>query len=201
MERASIAFLLALEALTPAQRAVLLLRDAFDYSAREAAAALGMTEANVRTTHLRARRALAAYDRSRCPPTRTLQQRTRDALERFLGCLARGDAAGMESLLARDARALSDGGGEFVAALRPVTGQDRVGRFLLGIRRKAGIPGLVEVRLVNGLPALVADLRNGPAGWAQRFVLQCALDGDGRIRDVYVVLASGKLTAVRASMP
>ena len=65
LESVSFAFLLALEALTPAQRAVLLLRDVFDYSVRETARALGFTEANVKTLHLRARRALAAYDRTR----------------------------------------------------------------------------------------------------------------------------------------
>ena len=69
LESVSFAFLLALEALTPSQRAVLLLRDVFDYSVRETADALGMSEANVKVTHHRARRAMAAYDRDRCVPT------------------------------------------------------------------------------------------------------------------------------------
>jgi RNA polymerase sigma-70 factor, ECF subfamily len=55
MESVSFAFLLALEALTPMQRVVLILRDVFDYSARETAGALAISEANARTTHLRAR--------------------------------------------------------------------------------------------------------------------------------------------------
>ena len=70
LESVSLAFLLALEALTPMQRAALLLRDVFDYSARETARALGISEANARTTHLRARRALAAYEATRRPITR-----------------------------------------------------------------------------------------------------------------------------------
>jgi len=65
LESVSFAFLLALEALTPAQRAVLLLRDVFDYSVREAADALGMSEPSVKTTHHRARRAMRDYDRDR----------------------------------------------------------------------------------------------------------------------------------------
>jgi RNA polymerase sigma-70 factor (ECF subfamily) len=69
LESVSLAFLLALEALTPAQRAVLLLRDVFDYAVRETAEALDLSEANVKTTHLRARRAMEAYDRERCVPT------------------------------------------------------------------------------------------------------------------------------------
>ena len=60
LESVSFAFLLALEALTPGQRAVLLLRDVFDYCVRETADALGMNEPAVKTTHHRARRAMAA---------------------------------------------------------------------------------------------------------------------------------------------
>jgi len=80
MESVSYAFLLALEALTPAQRAVLLLRDVIDYDVRETALALGMSEANVKTTHHRARRAMAAYNGARCPPTPARQAATGAAL-------------------------------------------------------------------------------------------------------------------------
>ena len=76
-ERLAARSCVALEALTPKQRAVLLLRDVFDYPVAETAAALEMSEANVKTTHHRARRAMAAYDRARCIPTRDLRDRTR----------------------------------------------------------------------------------------------------------------------------
>src|SRR5207302_4131698 len=117
VESVSFAFLVALEVLTPRQRAVLLLRDVFDYSVRETAAALELSEPNVKTTHHRARSAMRAYDASRVRPTRVLQERTAAALQRFLTCLRDGDVAGLESLLAEDARTTSDGGGEFAAAL------------------------------------------------------------------------------------
>src|SRR5207248_2077949 len=90
LESVSFAFLVALEALTPRQRAVLLLRDVFDYSVRETAGALGLSEANVKTTHHRARRAMRAYDASRVPPTRSVQDRTAAVLQRFLSCLRDG---------------------------------------------------------------------------------------------------------------
>src|SRR4029450_97434 len=54
LESVSFAFLLALEALSPQQRAVLLLRDVFDYSARDAAETLGLSQGNVRVVHPRA---------------------------------------------------------------------------------------------------------------------------------------------------
>src|SRR4029434_3703531 len=96
IESVTLAFLLALEALTPSQRAVLLLRDVFDYAVRETADALGMSEANVKVTHHRARRAMTAYDRNRCVATAALQAQTREALERFLVALSSPDGAAME---------------------------------------------------------------------------------------------------------
>ena len=86
-ESATYAFLLALEALSPRQRAVLLLRDVVGHSAREAAEVIGASEGSVRVLHLRARRALADYDQLRCVPTQELRERHRAALQRFLDCL------------------------------------------------------------------------------------------------------------------
>jgi RNA polymerase sigma-70 factor (ECF subfamily) len=196
LESVSLAFLLALEALRPSQRAVLLLRDVLDESVKETAEALGMTEANVKTTHRRARQALAAYDRERRPLTRARQDESRRALERFLGCLVEGDAAGLEALLARDVRSISDAGGEFTTALRPILGRDKVARFYLALARKLGTGGRTEVRVLSGLPTLVVDRPDVPPGISPRFALQCDLDRDGRIARIYVVLATRKLTAI-----
>ncbi len=70
-ESVTLAFLLALEALTPAQRAVLLLRDVFDYSTSETAKTLQMTEINVKVTLHRARRIMSAYDKDRAVTSRS----------------------------------------------------------------------------------------------------------------------------------
>jgi RNA polymerase sigma-70 factor (ECF subfamily) len=108
-ESATFAFLLALETLTPHQRAALILRDVLDYSVRETAAALGTTEASVKQTHRRARLAMEGYDEARgtVAPTPEVIARTRAALERFLQAVASGDSAGAEAALADDVRALS----------------------------------------------------------------------------------------------
>src|SRR5262245_40230146 len=158
LESVSFAFLLALEALTPGQRAVLLLRDVFDYSVRETADALGMSDANVKVTHHRARRAMAAYDRRRSVPTRELQERTRDALERFMIALSNADSAAMEALLADDVRHLSDGG-EYAAAHRVVVGRSRVMRLFFGLYRHLGPNSSVRLQTLNGLPALLIEYR------------------------------------------
>ncbi len=197
LESVSFAFLLALEALTPMQRAVLLLRDVFDYSVRETAAALGISEANVKTTHLRARRAMQAYEQARCVPTRSLQQQAGQALERFLHCLRSNDVSGIESLLVGEARALSDGGGEFHAARKPIIGRDKVLLFYRTLVKQAGANWRVEMRLLNGLPALVTEALVPQAGYAPRTALLLGLDADGRINRVYSILATRKLKAVR----
>ena len=93
VESVTFAFLLALEALGPRQRAVLLLRDVLGYSARETADLIGASEGNVRVLHLRARHALEAYDRSRCIPTPELLAQHRGALDQLPRLSARAGRA------------------------------------------------------------------------------------------------------------
>jgi RNA polymerase sigma factor (sigma-70 family) len=196
LESVTFAFLLALEVLTPLQRAVLLLTEVFEYSAAETARALGISVANVRTTHHRARRAMRAYDAVGRRPTRAVQEETRAVLERLVGCLTRGDVAGIETLLGGDVRATSDGGGEFVAARVPVVGARRVARFYAGIagRRPAA---RAEVRMLNGLPALVVEFADGHPREARRIVVHVEVAGDGRVRRLDTILATAKLAGVR----
>jgi RNA polymerase sigma-70 factor (ECF subfamily) len=173
---------------------VLLLRDVFDYSVRETASALGFTEANVRTSHLRARRTLAEYDRTR----RTIKHDagTEDVLSRLLSCLQSGDVRAAEALLAKDVRLLSDGGGEFVTALNPVVGQDKVLRLVFGLAAKRIFPTAVRFPRLNGGPGVVLDFAQVRPPLPPRVVWECRLDADGRIADLFWVLASGKLSAL-----
>lgn len=197
LESVSFAFLLALETLTPAQRAVLLLRDVFDYSVSETAMALRMTESNIKTTHHRARQAMSGYDQSRLIPTREVQTQTRQVMEKFLACLANHDVAGIESLLALDARQLSDGGGEFLAARAPVVGREKIALFNSRISRLRE-PAEMKFgwRMVNGMPAIIFEFTVRVEPYAPRHLTLCELDGEGRIRRIYNVLATRKLTAV-----
>jgi RNA polymerase sigma-70 factor, ECF subfamily len=201
LESVSYAFLLALEALTPTQRAVLLLRDVFDYSVSETAQALAMSEANVKTTLHRARKAIQEYDRARRPITRSLQEQAHRMLENFLSCLFNHDVAGAEALLAENVRHVSDGGGEFYASKVPIVGRDRVLLFntrLIQIAQANAFDVRFEWRVLNALPALVFEVPNITAGFASRTVLLCHLDTKGHIDQLHSVLASRKLTAVRA---
>jgi predicted DNA-binding protein YlxM (UPF0122 family) len=199
LESVSFAFLLALEALTPTQRAVLLLRDVFDYSVNETAEALGMSAANVKTTLHRARKALQLYDRSRRPITQSLQVQARQVLEKFLGCLFNHDVAGAEALLADEVRHLSDGGGEFFASRVPIVGRNKVLLFnsrLVQIAVTKALQTRIAWRLLNGLPAVVIEVLQPPVGFAPRITMLCDFDAAGHIKQIHSVLASRKLKAV-----
>jgi RNA polymerase sigma-70 factor (ECF subfamily) len=194
LESVSFAFLLALEALTPTQRAVLLLRDVFDYSVKETAEALDLTESNVKTTHHRARRAMEEYDRRRMIPTSDVQQAARTALVEFMRRLKNHDVAGIEAMLAEDVKTMTDGGGEFRAALRPIVGRDKVARFYLAVVEDNVIG---HARHLNGMPGFVFDVPSPREHGASKYAVSIALNRDGRISEIYVVSASRKLSAIR----
>jgi len=199
LESVSLAFLAALEALRPTQRAVLLLQDVLDYSARETAEALGIGEANVRTTLHRARRAMAAYDAARRVPTPAQRERTRAAIGQLLAKLAARDAAGLEALLAEDGVLVSDGGGEFAAALVPIVGRRRVADLLVKLVRDAEVD--VRIAELNGLPAVLLQYgetrdRFAHPRYAKRLSLSLDVDAEGRVRRIWSVLATRKLVGV-----
>lgn len=198
LESVSFAFLLALEALTPSQRAVLLLRDVFDYSVAQTAEALEMTEGAVKTTHHRARAAMAQYDRDRCVPSRELQEQTREVLRQFVDALVRQDVRAVESWLSSEVRALSDGGGKFYAARKPIAGRERVARFFSNISARRPPRLHVDFRILNGLPAVVVDLDSEDPDQPPRIALCCRLDRQDRIAELYTVLAPDKLLGLRS---
>lgn len=195
LESVTVAFLMACEALTPRQRAVLLLRDVLDYSVEETAEALALSPANVKTTHHRARAAMRAYDAGRAPPTRAVQEKTRAAIERFAFALSTGNLAAIEAELAPAAVTITDAGGDFRAALRYVSGPSRIGRFYLGLTKKVA-PSRVAIRSLNGLPALIVEIDEPPPRVAPRLTVGFDLGPDGRIALVHAVLARAKLVGI-----
>ena len=196
LESVSFAFLVALERLTPSARAVLLLRDVFDYSVKETAAALDRSEANVKTTHHRARRTMAGYDAARPLPSAAGGQAAQKALMQFLQALQRHDVGAIEALLAEDVRTTTDGGGEFRSALRPIAGREKVMRFYLAVAVNAA-NAAVRAAALNGAPSVVVDVHSPAPGIAPRFTLTVELNRNGQIAHLYVVSATRKLSGLR----
>ncbi len=197
LESVSYAFLVALEALTPQQRAVLLLRDVFDYTVAETAQVLDLSEPNVKTSLHRARKAMRAYDGSNRTPTPELAQKTKDALEKLFQALMADDAEVCRELLDPDVVALSDGGDEFFAAKIPLIGRERVLKFHLNLARKSGAEiSAVSFREINGLPAVVIDFKGRKKGYAPRAVMRCDIGRDGRIIAAHSILSREKLSAI-----
>lgn len=160
-ESVTLAFLVVLETLTPAERAAFLLHEVFDVGYGEIAATLETSEANVRQLVHRAKRRVA----ERRPRFALAPERQQPLVERFLAALHSGDPAHLAPFLADDVTFTSDGGGKAVAISRPIGGADAVAKLLAGfwIRGQELVAdGASMLRLdlenVNGEPALVVTL-------------------------------------------
>jgi len=195
LESVSMAFLVALDALSSSQRAVLLLRDVLGHSVAETAGVLDMTEGNVKTTHHRARAALDAYDQTRLPPGPALQAATRDALHNFMFHMLLGNTRALEKLLAEGVRALNDGNGEYFAARKPIEGRDKV--ILFHLKTGQERPAMFAVREINGLPALVLWFASGEPRLAPRAVATVRINAAGQIVALDTIVASEKLLHVQ----
>ena len=176
----SMAMLLVLETLTPAERAVFVLREVFDLAYDEIAEAMDKSPAAVRQIAHRAR----AHVASRRPHAVVPPAQTRAALEAFQRAIETGDLQRLLDILAPDVVFLGDGGGVVPAALAPVAGADTVAHILGRIAAAASL----QPAQVNGYPALIIRL-NGEIDT----VIAVRID-DGLITGLYAVRNPEKLS-------
>jgi RNA polymerase sigma-70 factor (TIGR02957 family) len=146
----SLAMLVLLESLSPEQRAVLLLRDVFDYDYEEIAGIVGKSESNVRQLAARARR----HVEERRPRFGASREQRDELARRFFAAAEGGDLQALEALLAHDVVLQGDGGGKVPALARSLHGRDRVARTLMAwMRAGARIAGaVIRPAEVNGEP-------------------------------------------------
>jgi RNA polymerase sigma-70 factor (TIGR02957 family) len=167
----SLAMLVLLESLSPEQRAVILLRDVFDYGYDEIAGIVGKNEDNVRQLASRAR----GYLEQRRPRFQSSREQREELSRRFFAAVQDGDLAGLEAMLADDVVLTGDGGGKAPALARPLRGRGRVARAIVNWTRMAArIPG-VSLRTV--------EVNGAPGG--------LLLDGDDRLIGVWALDISG----------
>jgi RNA polymerase sigma-70 factor (ECF subfamily) len=152
-EDISMALMLALERLSPLERAAFLLHDVFDMDYSAIAQTLERTEAACRQLAARAREHVRTEK-----PRFTADDKIVDA---FAMAIATGDASTLASLLAEDAVFYSDGGGKKKAALNPIYGRDKILRFAVGVRDKRPVTTSVDRVRINGLPGFVLHSDEG----------------------------------------
>jgi RNA polymerase sigma-70 factor (ECF subfamily) len=187
-EQVSLALLVVLETLSPAERAVFVLREVFGVSSAEVAAALNRSESAVRQMAHRAREHVHA----RQPRFDTDPREQRRVTERFLAAAVNGDVESLLAAMAPGVVLIADGGGKVTAARRPIVGADKVARFLAAVGPQGvDLPGLrVEVAEINGAPAVVAWTDEGPF-----MALQLVLV-DGLVEQVLYVANPDKLAGL-----
>jgi RNA polymerase sigma-70 factor (ECF subfamily) len=150
-ESVSMAFLVVLESMTPAERVAFVLHDVFRYSFAEVAGIVGRTPAACRQLASSARRRI----RTSQPPVTPADQRA-SIVRDFKHAWETRDIDALIGLLDPGATAIADGGGLVSAALRPIEGGEQIARYVADIVGWA--PGLTFLeRTVNGQPGLVAQ--------------------------------------------
>ncbi|MEU7055877.1 RNA polymerase sigma-70 factor [Streptomyces sp. NPDC046197] len=182
----SLAVLVVLESLSPLERAVFVLREAFGYPYAEIAAMLDRTESAVRQLSGRARR----HVDERRPRYEVDPAQRRDLTERFLAAATDGDLDGLMSLLAPGVRLVGDSGGKSRAPLRVLESADKVGRFLVAVAGKGIADPSLRVLELNGGPAVLVRSGDTPDSVFQLDV------ADGRIQAVYIIRNPDKLESL-----
>ncbi|MDP1601405.1 sigma-70 family RNA polymerase sigma factor [Phenylobacterium sp.] len=192
-EDVSVAFLLALERLSPLERAVFLLHDVFDEDYGSVAETLGRNEAAVRQLATRAR----AHVRDNRPRFTVSQEDAAKLAAAFMTAASQGDMAALSAVLAHDAVMVSDGGGKRKASLRPLIGREDIIRLLEGIAWRAGgdeeaWPLTFRAVRINGYPGIVMERGDGP------MTVAFQPGEDGKLAAIYMVRNPDKLGHVSA---
>jgi RNA polymerase sigma-70 factor (ECF subfamily) len=187
-ESISMAMLIVLEALSPAERSAFLLHDVFGYSFPEVSGIVGRTPQATRQLATRARHAIEAR-RPRYPAGAEEQ---REVLRAFHAATEEGDLASLIELLDPAVVFRSDGGGVVNAARKVFTGAERVARIFIAISGHFGSQLRMSPILVNGAPGLLVETQGSPSVVA--FTLN-----QGRIIEIDAIRNPEKLTTLSST--
>ncbi|MDP4283684.1 MAG: sigma-70 family RNA polymerase sigma factor [Bacteroidota bacterium] len=154
----SYSLMILLEKLNAKQRAVFILKEAFDYDHKEIAAVLNITEEYSRKIFSRAKQQLkeaATADSTIIP---------KDYLDKYIDVIYKADTQQLENLLQKDITIISDGGGKVTAAINPVSGRKAVMKFLLGVYKKFYDRKDIHIKKsnINHQPAILYYKDNKP---------------------------------------
>jgi RNA polymerase sigma-70 factor, ECF subfamily len=184
-----LAFMHLLEELNPVERAVFLLREIFDYDYADIAAIVEKNEANCRQLFSRAKHHLGQRELREEPAGEKAER----VVRQFLEACASGDMTSFLAVLTDDAVLYSDGGGKVKSALKPIFSAEFIGRFYMGIRKRALAGARVSIVRVNGKVGAVTHRLDGRV-----HVSAFAFEGD-RIKAVYLINNPEKLGSLARS--
>ncbi|AKJ12979.1 RNA polymerase sigma-70 factor [Streptomyces incarnatus] len=178
----SMAFLVLLEALSPVERAVFVLREVFGYGYPEVARITGKTEANCRQIFARARKRVGSGGQPAGSPPPARRAESEELARKFFAAAEGGDMAALLDMLAPDVVFRGDGGGKARAIAKSISEPRPVAQLLVGGLRQVGRLGaLLTAARVNGRPGGVIH------------------DADGRVASVIELdIADGRVRAIRA---
>jgi RNA polymerase sigma factor (sigma-70 family) len=189
-ETLSMAVLVLLESLTPVERAVFVLREAFDYAYDEIAEIVDKSPANVRQLAVRARRHVDER-RPRFEPSREQRE---ELARRFIAALHEGETEPLVQLLAEDAAFYGDGGGK-APSVGPLFGRDRIAPVIAGFGRVGSRRGVIVQQVeINGQPGLVG-IEDGAVIAAWSMVVS-----DGAIQTIHGVTNPDKLAHISSTI-
>lgn len=184
----SMAWMLLLERLSPLERAIYILRSAFDLDYETIAGYVGKQVAYCRKIMQRAQQHVTSGQ----PQYDISDEQHRYVVQEFLNAANSGDIETLLGTLMPDSTFISDGGGKISAAVRTVYGADRIGRFMMGIRKKAARPPYYQIVIVNGDYGILAWDEN-----TIQYVMAMAFL-DGKIATIYAVRNPDKLEHVHS---
>lgn len=187
-ETVAYAFLVLLEQLSPVERAVFVLREAFTYSYEDIAEMLEKNEVNCRKIYSRAKRRLQ-NDR----PVHPEDTKHVDLLaKKFIKASATGNFEEFLDLLTEDVVLVTDGGGKVLSALNPIVTRQRVSAFLNGVSAKGGFIGELLPVMVNGQEGILQMKEGKPTK-----VICFELDPKQKnIRKIFIVTNPDKLNHI-----
>ena len=185
----TLTLMMALERLSPLERAAFLLHDVFGQDFDDVAQAIDRDSAACRQLASRARE----HVRAAKPRFPVSQEKGVEIAKAFIDASRSGEVAPLQALLAKDVTLYSDGGGKRAAALNPIYGDVNVSRFIAGTIRKFGSEHFSwRQETVDGLPGMVV-IENGEV----QHTIALEID-DGRITAIYIVRNPDKLKHVSA---
>ncbi|OMF05792.1 hypothetical protein BK127_32275 [Paenibacillus sp. FSL H7-0331] len=180
----SYAFLILLDQLTPVERAVFILREAFDYDYRDIADMIGKTELGCRKIYSRLKRKIQAE-----PDTsQTDEAKSEELVHRFLHAASTGNMQALVATLTEDITVYTDGGGKVHAATHPIRTIPRVAAFVLGLSSKMDGQTRIRSARINGTIGLII----GSIGDRYNAVISFQIEADG-IRNMYILRNPDKL--------